>query len=147
MAKRAQPTASREFTTYILELKNGDTRKVTIPANYKLTFGSVIPFSAKGAGNSEAALRFYEGTKDNLRGVMMDVRSFRLEGIGILEKRTTTQRKTMRKNTPQGSKDYVVEAKVSQWVNPDAEESESGEAPNEFLSLTDDSGDAKPFSF
>lgn len=124
-----------ETRTYILELANGNTRKITIPANWKMTFGNVVPFSDKGfRGEGKIALRLYEGNKENLRAVMTDVRAIRDASIQIVEKRTSTQKKTAKKQTPQGLKDVVIEARMTEWVNPDAEE--DSEVPQEFLELS-----------
>jgi len=57
--------------------------------------------------------------------------------FAVVEKRTTIQRKAAQRQTPHGAKDVVVEARVTEWVNPDKED-DSGE-PNEFLKLTDGS--------
>jgi hypothetical protein len=108
--------------TYLLTLQNGDLRKVTVPTAWKMTFGLTAPYAAKGAGyNHGLALRFYEGSEKNLRAVFTDVTAVRDESIAILEKRTETQRKVVTRHTPQGAKDVVVEARVTEWLNPDDE--------------------------
>lgn len=118
--------------TYILELKGGNTRKITIPADWKLTYGNVVPFTERGSGHG-VALRIYEGNKENLRAVMTDVAAIRDSSIDIIEKRHTVQRKTAQKETPKGMKDVVIEARMTEWVNPDAEDDD--EMPTEFLKL------------
>lgn len=115
--------------TYILELKNGQQRRVTVPANWKVTFGPLIP-GERGGGNGCLALRFYE-TKDKQRAIFTDVKSFRDSEIPILEKRVKTKRQVVEKASKQGQKGVVVEAKIEDWVNPDEPE----ETPEEFLSL------------
>ncbi len=131
----ASKKSSETKKTFILGLKGGHIRKITVPANWKLTFGSVVPFQGRGhGGEGGVALRLYEGTKENLRAVMTDVVSVRDASIEMMERRTSTQRKAAQKQTPQGMKDVVVEARVTEWVNPDAEEDDS--KPNEFLKLT-----------
>lgn len=123
--------------TFILTLKDGDTRKVTVPSSWKLTFGNVIPFQGRNSSGSEVriALRFYEKNKEDLRAVMTDVVSFREEGtMAVSEKRTTVQRQASQKRTEQGMRDVIVEARVTEWVNPDKEEG-TGSAPEEFLKL------------
>ena len=126
--------------TYILELKDGDTRKITIPATWKLTFGNVVPYQGKEARHGEyrVALRIYEGSKDNLRAVMTDVVSVRDASIQILEKRTKVQRQGTQKRTAQGMKDVIVEARVTEWVDPDNEKADA--VPSEFLSLPKSGG-------
>lgn len=125
--------------TFILELVNGNTRKITIPATYKLTFGQLVPHTLRetNGATSQVALRIYEGSKENLRAVMTDVVAIRDASIEISEKRTTVQRKVAQKASAQGAKDVVVEARITEWVNPDAEDTSS---PNEFLKLTADTG-------
>lgn len=118
--------------TYILELKNGNTRKITIPSNWKMTYGQLVPHAERGQGGG-VALRLYEGNKENLRAVMSDVVAIRDSSISIVEKRTSVQRKAAKKQTHQGMKDVVVEARVTEWVDPDAED--EGETPAEFLAL------------
>jgi hypothetical protein len=115
-----------ETKTYILTLKDGSgIRKVTVPASWKMTFGLTAPYSAKGGGyNNGLALRFYEGSEKNLRAVFTDVSAVRDTSIEILERRTETQRKVVQKHTAQGAKDVVVEARVTEWVNPDSDEEE-----------------------
>jgi hypothetical protein len=122
--------------TFILELKNGNTRQITIPSNWKLTFGQLVPHTLREThgASSQVALRIYEGSKENLRAVMTDVVAIRDASISIKEKRTSVQRKVMQKATAHGAKDVVVEARVTEWVNPDKDD-ESDE-PNEFLKLT-----------
>lgn len=139
MTKKPAPKKSIETKEYILDLANGNTRKIIVPASWKLTFGSLIPYvkgQASGPYSGAAALRFYEGTRqDGLRSVMTDVVSFRDASMGIVEKRTSVQRKTMQKASAKGAKDVIVEARVTEWVNPDAVEDDS--SPNEFLQLTE----------
>lgn len=123
-----------EKKTYILTLKNGSTRKITIPANWKMTYGSVVPFNGqRGSDHHGVALRLYEGNKENLRAVMADVVAIRDASIQVLEKRTQVKRQTAQRQTPQGMKDVVIEARMSEWTDPDADEDTP--VPSEFLSL------------
>jgi hypothetical protein len=139
MAKPIKP-AMRSF---ILTLKNGNTRKIEIPADWKMTYGSIVPFNGQRGGDHHGvALRLYEGNKENLRAVMADVVAIRDASISILEKRTSVQRKAAQKQTPKGMKDVVVEARMTEWVDPDAEDED--ETPNEFLALPGSSDD-EPF--
>lgn len=123
--------------TFILELKQGGIRKLTIPATWKLTFGQLVPHTLREThgASSMVALRIYEGSKDNLRAVMTDVVAIRDASIAVMERRTTVQRKVAQKESRHGAKDVVVEARVTEWINPDADEDDSG--PNEFLKLTE----------
>lgn len=134
---KAKEEANKVF---ILTLKNGNVRKITIPASWKMTFGSLVPYSSDRQGRRDensggAALRLYEGSKENLRAVMTDVISIRDASIEMMERRTSVQRKVAQKSTPHGMKDVMVEARMTEWVNPDAEGG-GDETPNEFLKLT-----------
>lgn len=122
MSKKTADTG--ETKTYLLTLKDCNAiRKVTVPAHWKMTFGMTAPYSAKGGGyNYGLALRFYEGSEKNLRAVFTDVVAVRDDSIQILERRTETQRQVVQKHTKQGAKDVVVEARVTEWVNPDDDE-------------------------
>lgn len=134
MGRTTPPPATK---TYILELTDGNTRRITIPAHWKLTFGSVVPFTSRNAGHYDTshrvALRMYEGNKENLRAVMTDVTSIRDADIVISEKRTSVKRQAAQKQTSQGMKDIVVEARVTEWVNPDDDAERP--VPEEFLKL------------
>lgn len=132
MVKRAP----QEDKTYILTLASGDTRKITIPSTWKMTFGQLVPYDGRRdrGGQLPVALRFYEGSKDNLRAVMTDVVAFRDASIQVMEKRTSVKRQIVQKATAQGNKNVEVEARMTEWVNPDAE-ADDQEAPNEFLTL------------
>lgn|SRR5512139_115505 len=115
--------------TYILELMDGGRRKLTIPANWKITFGNVLPYN-KTTGDpyqppegwrSRVVLRIYEGNKDNLRAVMHDVLSLRDESIPLLEsapkKITTAKLKEIN-----GKQDVELRSvTVGEWFNPDVE--------------------------
>lgn len=124
--------------TYILECKGGKQRKLVVPEEWKVTFGPLIP-GREGAGT--LALRFYEG-KDKQRAIFTDVSSFRDASIPLMEKVTKTQSKRHTKNTPEGAKDFIVEARVTEWRDPDDPDDC---APNdEFLALPAET-DATPF--
>jgi len=134
MAK--SPKNKIDTKTYVLELKNGETRKITVPAHWKLTYGNVVPYVGKDQrpGEHRIALRLYDGSKENLRAVYTDVVAFRDSEISTLEKRTQVQRKASQKATDKGLRDVIVEARVTEWVDPDNEDT-SG-TPSEFKSLT-----------
>lgn len=110
--------------TYLLELKNGEQRKMTFPAHWKLTFGNVLPYQGKDNRPQEyrIALRVYGDSKEDLRAVLMDVVAFRDASIAVQERRTSIQRKGAKVQTEHGSKDVIYEAKMTEWVNPDKED-------------------------
>lgn len=145
MARAPKKTA--DTRTYILELKNGEIRKMTFPSNWKLTFGNVLPYQGKDQKNSmehRIALRVYGGSKEDLRAVMMDVVSFRDASIDVLERRTSVQRKGAQVKTEHGNKDVVYEARMTEWVDPDKEEG-SGVTEYKALEKSKDIGDGGPF--
>lgn len=129
MAKK--PTTQTDKTkTYILELKGGNLRKVTVPASWKVTFGPLIPGDKGGHGT--LALRFYE-SKENQRAIFTDVKSFRADDIPVQERITKTKNQRIRKSTPEGDKFVDVEARVSEWRNPD----DDYEPDQEFMQIED----------
>jgi hypothetical protein len=116
MPKQAPST---ETKTYYIEREGGNDQRVTVPAHWKVTFGPLNP-GAKNAAYDQGkpALRFWE-TKDLQRMVVTNVKSFRDESIVIEEKRTSVKQQVLRKQTPAGEKEVIVEARVEEWVNPD----------------------------
>jgi hypothetical protein len=106
--------------TYVLELYNGNLRRITVPAKWKVTFGPAVPGKPGQTGGQERhyALRFYE-TKDRQRAVFTDVRTFRDDSISIEERVSTTKRQVVRKQTASGVKDVEVAAVMTEWINPD----------------------------
>lgn len=118
------------LTTYILETTKG-VRKVTVPSAWKVTFGPLI--AGKTGGPGTLALRFYENNKENQRAIFTDVNSFRDEAIPIMEKVTRTKQQVMRKDGPAGSRDVIVEARMTEWVDPNKPEDIQPEA--EFLRI------------
>jgi hypothetical protein len=105
-------------TTYLVSRKNGRDQKVTVPSSWKVTFGPLNPGSRNHDGNASPALRFYEA-ENKQRMVITDVVCFRDMSIAIEEKRTNVKQQVMRKQTPHGEKEVVVEGRVEEWVNPD----------------------------
>lgn len=135
MTKTTDKTETVKNKTYILTLNNNDIRKVTVPGNWKLTFGPTIPYAGKGTGiNNGTALRFYEGDKDKLRACFTDVKAFRDADIPVQERRTQTSRKVVQKAAPGGAKNVEVIAQVTEWFDPDnVMDTEDAAAP--FLNL------------
>lgn len=79
-----KPVKPTETKSYILTMRDKTKRKITIPAHWKLTFGSLIPYSGRpGSGDPTPALRVYEGNKENLRAAFRDVMEFCDSDIGI----------------------------------------------------------------
>lgn len=86
-------TKKQDKRTYILHMLGGGQRKVTVPARWKATFGNVMPYNSKVTGPAHAssiagweyriALRFYDGSKENLRAVFNDVAYFHDDSVQI----------------------------------------------------------------
>ena len=132
----------KDEKTYLLELSGNRLRRVTVPSHWRLTFGPTTPYEKKEnrGGGESWALRFYDGK--NLIAIFTDVRSFHDESIQIMERVTKVQRKATQRATPKGMKDVLVEARVTEWVKPGAEDAEDGDA-NPFL--LEASKDESPF--
>ena len=121
-----------ETKTYLLELTGNRLRRVTVPDHWRLTFGPTTPYEKKEnrGGYDVWALRFYDGK--NLIAIFTDVKSFHDESIEIMERVTKVQRKATQRATPKGMKDVMVEARVTEWVKPGADDPEDGDN-NPFL--------------
>lgn len=136
--KKNVPVMPVATKTYILDLNNGDMRKVTVPSSWKLTFGPTIPYAGKGmasVASGGTALRFYEGAKENLRCVFTDVKAFRDSDVEISERRTSVQRKVVQKEAPEGMRNVEVEARVTEWINPDNAVVDGEPQNNKFLAM------------
>lgn len=129
-------TKKPSLTTYILELRGGNLRKVTVPSNWKVTFGPLVPYTKHGGGEAHPALRFYE-SKEKQRAIFTDVVSFRDESIPIQERITKVKQKRHRHATPEGERDVIVEARITEWRNPDDPQDPDGEF--DFAQLEDHS--------
>lgn len=115
--------ASSEKRTYVLNMRDGTKQKITIPGNWKLTFGPLTPGSKDAGLNSSGALvlRIYEGNKDNQRAVFTGVESWRdTAELEIQVEKVDHQAQSVRV-TVEGQGDKIVQAnmEVRQWVNPD----------------------------
>jgi len=121
-----------EMRTYFVETNKG-SKKVTVPANWKVTFGNVSPGNKSNGPGGELCLRFYEGSANNQRMVIVGVVQFRDMAIAVEEKRVSIKQQILRKDTEHGSKDVVVEGRMEEWVNPD--KPDSGKADSEFFRL------------
>lgn len=118
-------TDAVEKTTYLLEMKDGQKKKVTVPTSWKVTFGPVAPGSKEAGynGHSGLCLRFYEGAdagKGKQHAVFVGVESFRDTSIEILEEVVETKRETLVRQGDESGEALVVEATAKTWVNPDA---------------------------
>lgn len=102
--------------TYLIECKDKKSQRITIPEDWKVTFGPLNPGTR---GEHKLALRIYEN-KEKQRACFVNVLSFRDLEIPVEEKTVSAQRKTATMNDNGTLKDFIVEQVVEEWVNPDA---------------------------
>lgn len=110
--------------TYLIEFQNGKRQKITVPDNWKVTYGPAVKGNYASSAHEQRykmpmALRFYE-SDDKQRAIFTDVVGFRDMSIKIEEEEIKVQEKDgyvecdgMRKRT-------TFQAKTREWVNPDS---------------------------
>lgn len=115
--------SANDKRTYVLNMKDGTKQKVTVPSNWKLTFGPLVPGSKDGNLNGAGALvlRIYEGSKENQRAVFTGVESWRdTQELQIQVEQVQTKQQAAQVDIPgEGRKDVVAHMEVRQWVDPD----------------------------
>ena len=102
--------------TYLLEMDDGDQKRITIPDDWTVTFGALIPGQQTNSGR--LGLRFWKGKQQ--KALFQGVKSFRDMSIVIEERRTTTKEETYYKGNEENRKAVVVQQQAHEWVNPDA---------------------------
>ena len=131
-----------ETKTFILETKFG-RRRVTVPADSRVTFGLVAPGSKGGGYNPEGGggycLRIYKGSnKENQLAVFTGVKEFREVGtVQMQEKQTRTQRKRVGREGKSGYADQIAEVRMEKWVDPDLEleDGDESEPETDYIAL------------
>ena len=117
----------KDKTTYLLELEDGSKKKITVPSNWKVTFGplvvgkSIQPTTGGGVKKMPIALRFYEDEKQQ-RAVFTNVVAFRDLSISIREERVETKTKHGNLDIEGAKKNVTVRAEARSWIDPDKEE-------------------------
>jgi len=109
--------AKKEQTTYLIVHTDGTERRITVPSDWKVTFGPV----AKGVNKTyqmPLALRFYEN-ETRQRAIFTDVVSFRDMSIPILIRKEKTQEKKGFMECEGQKKATTFKATISEWINPD----------------------------
>jgi len=114
-----------EEKTYIIEFENGSKKRITVPANWKVTFGP----AAKGSEHSSngrglkmpMAIRFYE-SETKQRAIFTDVVSFRDTSIRIQEEKVRVSEKEGYMECEGVRKKTSFQATVKEWVDPDIEQ-------------------------
>lgn len=117
--KTAKPAAEQK--TLLMLCAGGTKRKVTIPADYKITFGSIASKPdqlSRYDGARGWCLRIYDGTM--VKAVFTDVISFREESIAVQVQVTRTESKRMDRSTPSGKRSGVAEMRYTEWAEADA---------------------------
>lgn len=114
------PRKADERQTYIVVTKKNGRQRITVPGDWKVTFGPVAPGSKGGGYNGQTGLclRFYESDTKQ-RACFVDVVEFRRVDIAVEQYVTRTEAQTVYKDTPEGRKQFVVEANISEWRDPD----------------------------
>lgn len=118
----AQPKPEGE-KTLLLTMRDGTQKKITIPREWKVTFGPLVPGSKDASVNSggATALRLWSGSKGSevQHAVFTNVESFRDMSIRVMEQVTKTQTEHYRKADDENAEAVAVEVAVKEWVNPD----------------------------
>jgi hypothetical protein len=108
--------AKVETKTYLVE-RNNETLMVTVPADWKVTFGPIFT-PTKGYGGPENCLRFYEA-KDRQRAIFTGVRGFRDTSIPVQKKVVAVKGKTEFAKDHKGEKHSAESQKDEKWVSAD----------------------------
>lgn len=110
---------------YLIEHDDGIKRKITIPADWRVTFGPAAAGQSRGIGTPKfkmpMALRFYENETQQ-RAIFTDVKSFRDTSIPIEEERVTIENKVGTMDVDGANRSVHFEARIKSWVNPDNED-------------------------
>lgn len=122
----SQPT-SEEKKTLLLVMKDGLLKKITIPRDWKVTFGPIVPGSKDGSVNSAGSLclRLWSGTRGKTEiqhAVFTEVHSFRDMSIELTEQVEKTKQENFRAMDPENEEVVMAEVRVKEWVNPDKPE-------------------------
>lgn len=110
------------MTTYIIEFENRQKKRITVPSNWRVTFGPATAGSNKPTTgynhNMPMAIRFYEA-KEKQRAIFTDVVSFRDTSIILEEEIVNTKMKEGFVEVDGVRKATSFSATIKEWVNPD----------------------------
>ena len=116
-----------EEKTYIIVCEDKSRRRITVPADWKITFGP----AARGLNGSKTnnitglkmpmALRFYE-SETKQRAIFTDVINFYDSSIKIEEEKVKIQEKDGYTEFDGIRKRTTFQATVREWVNPNTSE-------------------------
>ena len=113
-----------EMTTYLITHEDRTERKITVPSDWKVTFGPAARGVHKYSGPSGGAikiplaLRFYE-SENKQRAIFTDVLSFRDMSIRTEVKQVKVQEKQGYMECDGQRKATTFTAKSEEWVDPD----------------------------
>ena len=105
---------------YLIEFESGEKKRITVPDNWKVTFGPIAIMSKSPGVRVPIALRFYED-ENRQRAIFVEVRSFRDLGIPLEELKVEHRGKRAVVNMDGVEKHVTIDAVHKEWVNPDAE--------------------------
>lgn len=120
----------KKEVTYLIEFENGKKQKITVPSNWKVTFGpaAVGVNAEKYSKKMPLALRFYENGEKQ-RAIFTDVANFRDMSIKIEEERIDVQQKDGYMECEGRRKRVNFQATSRQWVDPDATDNQVPQLP------------------
>jgi len=107
--------------TYIIEKEDKTRVRVTVPEEWKVTFGPAARGSNSTSGRTlkmPMALRFYEADNKQ-RAIFTDVISFRDASILIEEEKTDIQEKDGFTECDGKRQRTTFQVKRKKWINPD----------------------------
>jgi len=111
-----------EETTYLITHEDGTERRITVPSNWKVTFGPAAKgMNTKNVGSGykvPLALRFYENDTKQ-RAIFTDVVSFRDLSIKVQVKKRSTQEKRGYMECDGKKKATTFQATTEEWIDPD----------------------------
>lgn len=122
---RVEDEATR---TLYAELNGGNMRKITIPASWVITFGPIAVGVGRNGQESPNVLRIYSDAKrSDLVAVYRDIKAVSDERVMVTEKTTRSKKKVFNKAGPKGDQSFAAEVRSTKWVNPFADEPETGD--------------------
>lgn len=103
----------------LLVMQDGTQKKIEIPADWKVTFGALVPGQKKSAG--KIGLRLWSGKKgqEMQHAVFTDVSSFRDMSFSVSEQIEERQTETFIKQGDESGEAIQADVRVKKWINPD----------------------------
>lgn len=105
--------AKEQTKTYLVE-RSKETLLVTVPADWKVTFGPLFTPSKGGYGGPANCLRFYE-SKDKQRAIFVDVTGFRDTSIPVKRRVVEVKGKSEFAKNSKGEKHSAEEERDEKW--------------------------------